>query len=172
MNGTKDDTPPVPLRQDRIINVISSGFKVSRLSYVPGKRSSCHIVLTEVHKTRAHDLEALQIINFHSDESNYRNNPHDDALIISLLIANSLTKWILIDNRSFVNVLFLNAYREMGLKEEDITRRCIFFVGFSSESITTIGETILPVYTEGVNLYTKFLILDSPSTYNVILGQP
>ena len=74
------------------------------------------------------------------------------------------------NNRSSANVLFLNAYREMRLKEEDITRTCISLVGFSSESRNTIGETILSVYADGVNMYTKFLILDSPSAYNVILG--
>ena len=60
----------------------------------------------------------------------------------------------------------------MGLKEEDITLRCISLVGFSGESRTTIMETVLLVYVEGINLYTKFLILDNPSVYNVILGRP
>ena len=127
---------------------------------------------TEIHKTGAHDPEVLQIINFRSDESNYANDLHDDALVISLSIANCLTKRILVDNGSSANVLFLNAYREMGLKETDITRRCISLVGFSGESKSTIGETVLPIYAEGVNLYTKFVILDSPSAYNVILGRP
>ena len=73
---------------------------------------------------------------------------------------------------SSVNVLFSNVYREMGLKEEDITQRCISLVVFSGKSRTTLGETVLPLYTKGVNMYTKFLILDSPSAYNVILGCP
>ena len=76
---------------------------------------------TEIHKTGAHNPEALQIIKFHSDESNYSNDPHDDAPVISLSIANYLTKRILVDNGSSANVLFLNAYREMGLNEADIT---------------------------------------------------
>ena len=113
-NGTKDDTPPVPLRQDRIINVISNSFEVSRVSYMPAKRSSRRIDLTEVHKTKEHDLEALHIINFHSDESNYRNNLHDDALVISLSIANCLTKWILVDNGSSANVLFCKCIQGNG----------------------------------------------------------
>ena len=58
----------------------------------------------------------------------------------------------------------------MGLKEKDITRRCISLVGFKGDSRTTIGETVLPVYAEGVNMYTKFLILDSSFAYNIILG--
>ena len=67
---------------------------------------------------------------------------------------------------------FMNTYREMGLKEADIKRRCISLVGFSGESKTTIKETFLPIYAEGVNLYTKFVILGSPSVYNIILGCP
>ena len=76
---------------------------------------------TEIHKTDAHNPEALQIINFRSDESNYTNDPHDDALVISLSIANCLTKRILVDIGSSTNVIFLNAFREMRLNEADIT---------------------------------------------------
>ena len=91
------------------------------------------MVQADFHKTDHHDVRTLQMISFCSDESNYHNDPHDDALVISLSIANFLTKWILVDNESSANMLFLNAYREMGLKEEDITRRCISLVGFSGE---------------------------------------
>ena len=79
------------------------------------------MVRLNLHKNRTHDPEALQIINFRLGESNYRNDLHDDALVISFSIANCLTKQILIDNGSCANVLFINAYREMGLQEEDIT---------------------------------------------------
>lgn len=130
------------------------------------------MVRADLHKSGMHDPEAFQIINFWSNESNYRNNPHDDALLISLSIANCLTKWILVDNGSSANMLFINAYREMGFKEEDITRRCISFVSFSDEPRTTLGETVLSVYAKGVNLYMKFLILNNLSAYNVILGRP
>ena len=152
-----------------MVNVFSDGTEVSGVSYADAKRSSHRIFLTDVHKTKAHNPETLQIINFLSGESNYRNDPHDNALVISLLIANCLTKWILVDNESSANVLFLNVHREMWLKEEDITRRCISLVGFNRESRTMIRETVQPVYTKRVNLYTQFLILDSPSAYNVIL---
>jgi len=168
----ENDTPPAPPRHDKVINVICGGSEVSGVSYTVAKQSSRRMAWTEIHKIGAHDPEALQIINFRSEESNYANDPHDDALVISLSIANCLTKRILVDNGSSENVLFLNAYREMGLREADITRRCISLVGFSGESKTTIGETTLPVYAEGVNLYTKFVILDSPSAYKVILGHP
>ena len=104
-----------------MINVINGGSEVSGVLYVATKRSSHCIFQKNIHKTRAHDPKALQIINFYSDESNYKNDPHNDALAISLSITNYLTKWILMDNKSSANVFFLNVYREMGPKEEDIT---------------------------------------------------
>lgn len=82
-------------------------------------------------------------------------------------------KRILIDNGSFANVLFLNAFREMGLDESKIIKKTTFLIGFSGEHKSTVGEIDLPVYAEGVNLCTRFLVVDSPtSAYNVILGRP
>ena len=66
------------------------------------------------------------------------------------------------DNGSSTNVLFSNTYRKMGHKESDITRRYISLIRLSSESKNMIRETVLQVYMEGVNIYTKLLILDSP----------
>ena len=129
--------------------MISGGSEVSGVSYAAEKRSSRRMVQADLHKNGTHDPEALQIINFWLDESNYRNDSHDDALVISLSIANCLTKRILVDNGSSANVHFINAYMEMGLKEDDITWRCVSLVGFSGKSRTTLEETVLPVYAEG-----------------------
>jgi len=35
-----------------------------------------------------------------------------------------------------------------------------------------LGDITLPVYAAGVNLHITFIVLDSPSAYNVILGRP
>uniref|UniRef100_A0A803PDR9 Integrase catalytic domain-containing protein n=1 Tax=Cannabis sativa TaxID=3483 RepID=A0A803PDR9_CANSA len=60
----------------------------------------------------------------------------------------------------------------MGLDESSIIRKSTVLISFSGEQKYTIGEIILPVYAEGVNEQTRFLVIDSPSAYNVILGQP
>ena len=59
LNKKKDDTLPIPQRQDRIINVISGGSKVSGVSYAIAKRRSRRIIRTDVHKIGAHNPEAL-----------------------------------------------------------------------------------------------------------------
>ena len=60
----------------------------------------------------------------------------------------------------------------MQVPEANIVKKSMTLIGFSGEHKATIGEITLPVYTEGVNLHTKFQIIDAPSAYNVILGRP
>ena len=45
-------------------------------------------------------------------------------------------------------------------------------MGFSGEVKQTAGEVVLPVYAEGINMSTKFLLIDCQSSYNMILGRP
>ena len=76
------------------------------------------------------------------------------------------------DKRVIRTFFFLNAYKKIGMKESDVMLRRVSLIGFKGESKNTIRETVLPVYAEGVKNYTKFLILESFSAYNVILGRP
>ena len=45
---------------------------------------------------------------------------HDDALVISLLIANCLTKRILVDAGSSVNIIYLQTVKELQLESQII----------------------------------------------------
>ena len=60
----------------------------------------------------------------------------------------------------------------MGAELEKINRRTKVLIGFSGEQKFILGEVTLPVYAEGVNKMTTFLVLDSPSAYNMIMGRP
>ncbi|KAL5569099.1 hypothetical protein UlMin_025674 [Ulmus minor] len=64
------------------------------------------------------------------------------------------------------------ALKEMNIDEAHIHRRSTVLVGFSGEQKFTLGDITLPVYAAGVNLHITFVVLDSPSAYNVILGRP
>ena len=86
--------------------------------------------------------------------------PYQDALVISLTVVNYLVKKILVDNGSSSNILFQTAYRDLGLEENALTRRITPLIGFSGEVKQTSGEVILPVYAEGINLSTKFLVVE------------
>ncbi|XP_056843217.1 uncharacterized protein LOC130495743 [Raphanus sativus] len=85
---------------------------------------------------------------------------------------NCLVKRILVDNGSSSNIIFHSAFADLGLEPTALTRKATPLVGFSGEVKQTFGEVLLPVYAEGVNQATKFLVVDCPSSYNVILGRP
>ncbi|XP_022864518.1 uncharacterized protein LOC111384473 [Olea europaea var. sylvestris] len=117
-------------------------------------------------------IDTPQIISFTTSEATHLLNPHHDVLVISLNIANCLVKRILIDNGNSANIFFLETIKAKGIPEENITRRTTMLIGFSGEQKNNLGEIVLLVYAKGVNLHTQFLLMDSPSAYNVILGRP
>ncbi|XP_064963236.1 uncharacterized protein LOC135611524 [Musa acuminata AAA Group] len=99
---------------------------------------------------------------------------HDDALVISSQIANARVKRVMVDTGSFADVLYLDAFKKFSLTKEDLTPMASALTGFTGDSISPLGTTILLV-TIGEEprakmIMTTFMIVDLPSTYNVILG--
>ena len=76
------------------------------------------------------------------------------------------------DNGSSNNIIFQTAYHDLGLEEGTLTWKVTPLIGFSGEVKQTSGEVTLPVYTEGINMSTKFMVVDCQSSYNMILGRP
>ena len=112
-------------------------------------------------------------ISFTAKEQEKVLTPHHDALVISLTVANCLVKRTLVDdNGSSGNIIFQAAYNDLGLGENALTRRITPLIRFSGEVKQTAVEVTLPVYAEGVNMSTKFLVVDCDSSYNMILGRP
>ncbi|XP_013633404.1 PREDICTED: uncharacterized protein LOC106339144 [Brassica oleracea var. oleracea] len=169
---SKGDTPSSPPRQDRVIHVISGGSEVSGVSHAAAKKSTRN---TKHGKETAQPKRLLlgtDEISFTAKEQEKILAPHHDALVVSLTIANCLVKRILVDNGSSSNIIFLTAYQDLGLEENTLTCKVTPLIGFSGEVKQTAGEVVLPVYAEGINLSTKFLVVDCQSAYNMILGRP
>ncbi|XP_062075032.1 uncharacterized protein LOC133779045 [Humulus lupulus] len=171
----REVTPPKPPTHEQTVNVITGGSEVSGVTHSAAKRHArqTNWIKGESSETEKNTINLpAQTISFSTTESTKLLNPHHDALVIALYIANCLTKHILIDDGSSANILFLSVLREMGIDESKIIKKTTILIGFSGEQKNTLGEIELPVYAKGVNLCTRFLVVDSPSTYNVILGRP
>ncbi|XP_010513511.1 PREDICTED: uncharacterized protein LOC104789525 [Camelina sativa] len=165
------DGPSSPPKHDRVINVISGGSEISGITHSAAKRNT-RAVRNPQNKGQATQGDTPSYtITFTTDESSVPTL-HHDALVIQLTVANCLMKRILIDNGSSTNILYMQAYKELGLDEGGLTRKSIPLVGFSGEVKQSIGEVTLPVYAEGVNKHTKFLVVDCASAYNAIMGRP
>uniref|UniRef100_A0A803P9J5 Uncharacterized protein n=1 Tax=Cannabis sativa TaxID=3483 RepID=A0A803P9J5_CANSA len=129
--------------------VINKGLKVSGITYSAAKRHAREPINSQG-KPRKPETIVGQTISFVNDEATYLLHPHHDVLVIS----------------------FLNALRDMKVDESIITRKSTVLIGFSGEQNHSIGEVNLHVWAEGVNLQTKFIVVEFPSSYNAILGRP
>lgn len=78
---------------------------------------------------------------------------------------------LLVDNGNSTNLIFLSAYNGLGLEKNVLVRKIRPLIGFNGEIKQTVEKVMLPVYAEEVNKYTKFLVIDCASSYNMIMGR-
>jgi hypothetical protein len=77
----------------------------------------------------------------------------------------------LIDQGGFAEVMYQELYEKLGLGESDITNFTSPVFGFSGESTTPLGKTMLAVLARPDNLQTEFIVIQAPSPYNAIMGR-
>ena len=123
------------------MNVITVGSEVCGITYLAARRHAHAAVNPETSLSPTLPDEASNLVlSFIDNEDSTLINPHHDARVISLLIANCRIKRILVDNGSSTNVIFLSTLKEMNIDEAHIHRRSIVLVGFSGEQKFTLGD--------------------------------
>ena len=103
-------------------------------------------------------------------------HPHDDPLVIRAIVANTTVHRVLVDNGSSADIIFASAFNKMGIGREKLEPVSSHLRGFSGEKVLPLGSIQL-VLTLGEPPYqatttTRFLIVDAPSAYNMLLGRP
>ncbi|KAL0386097.1 UNVERIFIED_CONTAM: hypothetical protein Sradi_3004000 [Sesamum radiatum] len=103
-------------------------------------------------------------------------NSHNDALVIRAVLANFEVGRIFIDSRCLADILFGKAYDQMLLGDIPLEKVNTSLYGFAGEVVHPQGMISLPL-TLGTGptrrtCMLKFLVLDVPSAYNVILERP
>ena len=56
-----------------------------------------------------------QAITFTDEDAERVHHPHDDAIVITLLIVDYMTKRVLMDNGSSANILYYPTFQQMRL---------------------------------------------------------
>ena len=115
-------------------------------------------------------------ITFSDSDMEGCQHPHDDPLVIRVVVANKTVHMVLIDNRSSTDIIFASAFDKMGIKREKLEPVNAHILGFSGEKALPLGSVQL-VLTLGdppcqATTTIKFLIVDAPSAYNMLLGRP
>ncbi|KAL0420802.1 UNVERIFIED_CONTAM: hypothetical protein Slati_3103100 [Sesamum latifolium] len=100
---------------------------------------------------------------------------HNDALVITAILANYEVGRIFIDSGSSANILFGEAYDQMQLGDVSLEKVNTSLYGFAGKIVHPRGMVSLPLTmgrgTARKTYLLKFLVVDVPSAYNVILGR-
>ncbi|XP_077232438.1 uncharacterized protein LOC143869767 [Tasmannia lanceolata] len=102
--------------------------------------------------------------------------PHDDALVITMLVANWELKKILVDNGSSADILYYHAFKQMMVGDDCLHPANSDLFGFSGEIVKVEGQIELPILVEKsphqAFAMVNFLVVRATSAYNAILGRP
>ena len=115
-------------------------------------------------------------ITFSDSDLEGCQHPHDYPLVIRAMVANKTIHRVLVDNGSSADIIFSSTFDKMGIGREKMESVNTHLRGFSGEKVLPLGSIQL-VLTLGdppcqATTTVRFLIVDAPSAYNVLLGRP
>ncbi|XP_022843237.1 uncharacterized protein LOC111366772 [Olea europaea var. sylvestris] len=134
-----------------------------------------HYACQHAHTPRK-SLNEVKGITFGARDLEGLSYPHDDALVVSVVVANFEVKRILVDNGSAANILSQEASAKMGISPKQLKAVKTSLQGFGGGVIIPEGIVELPL-TLGSSItqvteITPFQMINTPMAYNIILGRP
>ncbi|XP_030941682.1 uncharacterized protein LOC115966622 [Quercus lobata] len=117
-----------------------------------------------------------QDMSFNEGDATGVKQPHNDSLVIILNIEGFNTKRILMDNGSSADIIYLPAYQQLKLDPRRLRLFDFPLVSFNGDRVYPRGIMTLTVtvgtYSMELTHQLDFLVVDCPSSYNVIIGRP
>jgi hypothetical protein len=110
------------------------------------------------------DIFWLTIYHIMEEDARGVIMPHDDALVVTVTVANHVIHRILVDNESSADILYWPAFQHMGIEWDRIKPFGSPLVGFDGEQVQPIRIIPLPV-TAGTaprlsTVMVDFLVVD------------
>jgi len=125
-------------------------------------------LIAKHHRTRDEDIV------FSERDARGVRQPHDDSLIIMLTIKRHNTRRVLVDNGSLADMMYMTGFQQMKSSPKCLRPFGSPLVSFSGDHIYPKGIISLLItagtHPAQVTKEVDFLIVDCPSSYNVILG--
>ena len=116
------------------------------------------------------------VIGFIEEDAQRLHHPHDDILVVSIRVRDYNTHRVLVDNESFINILYYIAFQQMRIDREWLVPTNAPLFGFRGTRVYPLGAITLPVtvsdYPKKITKDVTFLVVDYSPTYNAILGRP
>ena len=115
-------------------------------------------------------------MSFNEVDARGVKQPHNDPLIIMLTIEGFNTKRILVDNSNFAYIIYLLAFQQLKLDPKRLRLFDSPLISFNGDRVYPRGIVTLTVtvgtYPVQLTRQLDFLVIDWPSSYNVIIRRP
>ncbi|GAV88331.1 hypothetical protein CFOL_v3_31754, partial [Cephalotus follicularis] len=102
--------------------------------------------------------------------------PHDDPAVVTLLVELFTVKRVLLNSGSSANILYKLAFDQLRIPEDQLKLVKTPLIGFTGETVLPLGSIDLSVIVGLSPCQTQvqmtFLVVDTPSPYNPIIGCP
>ena len=85
------------------------------------------------------------VIRFTEEDARRLHHPHDDALVISIRVRDYSTHRVLVNNRSFADILYYLAFYQMRIEREQLIPTNTPLVGFGGTRVYPLSAVTLPV---------------------------
>ncbi|GAV73960.1 LOW QUALITY PROTEIN: hypothetical protein CFOL_v3_17443, partial [Cephalotus follicularis] len=117
-----------------------------------------------------------EVISFSEVDYEGVRLPHDDPVVVTLLVELFTMKRILLDSGSSADILYKHAFDQLRIPVDQLKPVKTPLVGFTGETIHPLGSINLSVVAGTAPRQTQvemtFLVVDTPSPYNAIIGRP
>ncbi|GAV88550.1 hypothetical protein CFOL_v3_31972, partial [Cephalotus follicularis] len=117
-----------------------------------------------------------EVISFSEVDYEGVRLPHDDPVVVTLLVELFTMKRILLDSGSSADILYKHAFDQLRIPADQLKPVKTPLVGFTGETIHPLGSINLSVVAGTAPRQTQvemtFLVVDTPSPYNAIIGRP
>ncbi|GAV89895.1 hypothetical protein CFOL_v3_33307, partial [Cephalotus follicularis] len=117
-----------------------------------------------------------EVITFSEADYEGVRLPYDDPVVVTLLVELFTMKRILIDSGSSADILYKHAFDQLRIPVDQLKPMKTPLVGFAGEMIHPLGSINLFVVAGTAPRQTQvemmFLVVDTPSPYNAIIGRP
>ncbi|KAL4644302.1 hypothetical protein ACB092_02G155500 [Castanea dentata] len=100
------------------------------------------------------------------------NQPHEDALVVTLRIGDYDVKRVMVDQGSGADIMYPDLFRGLKLKLEDLTAYDSPLISFKGKAVVPKGQIRLPVQSSPEVVNVDFIVVDAYSPYTAIVARP
>ena len=97
---------------------------------------------------------------------------HDDAIVVTLKIEVYDVKRVLVDQGNNVEIMYLDLFRGLKLRPEDLACYDSPLIGFDGKIVFPKGQISLPIQAGLEVVEVNFIVVDAYSFYTAIMARP